>query len=101
MRRIVSIVAFLMMLGWMLGVPPLAVTDSCGERCPDSSDGDDGGCPPACHCCAHASRLATLAPAAAAAPPTAGSSTGLAIAYRAPATPEPDDIFHVPKRALA
>lgn len=89
MRRIVSIVAFLMMLGWMLGVPLLAARVG------------DGDCPPACHCCAHASRLATLAPAAAAAPPTAGSSTGLAIAYRAPATPEPDDIFHVPKRALA
>jgi hypothetical protein len=96
-RRIVSIFAFLLVVGSTLGAPLLAGADACAESCPD----DDGGdCTLACRCCSHALRALTLGREAPAPAPRAGRSPRTERADRAPPVPEPRDIFHVPRRHL-
>ena len=96
MPRILAILAFLAV------VEPTVVgfVQTCVETCPD--DGPDGTCPPACTdcaCCVQPVRLsATRGDAGADTPPPRRHAT---IGYldRTPATPDPQGILHVPRRA--
>ena len=99
MRRAVLIVLLTLLTFDVSGLSALCGDPGCDEDCPTDLSG--GECAPNCHSCSCCSL-----------PKVAGSSTPAAIALQSgdmswvaasedPPTPEPADILHVPKHALA
>ena len=72
-----------------------SATSECIETCPD--DDQDGKCPPACTCACHAPRRPAPAGAVAVVAPAPESAKRSAFDEELPASPEPSEIWHVPK----
>jgi hypothetical protein len=88
-------------LGQVLASPAFAVAEVCSVSCPD--DGPDGTCSPTCvdcGCCSHAGR-SVIAPQGT--PRPLAQAARCAQASAEPRLPAafPEDVFHVPKPALA
>jgi hypothetical protein len=98
-RRAVLVVLLTLLTFDVTGLSALCGDAGCDEDCPTDLSG--GECAPNCHSCSCCSL-----------PKVAGSATPAAIALRSgdmswvaasesPPVPEPADILHVPKHALA
>ncbi len=87
-------------IGQATGLSELVEVDECSQPCP--GDSPDGHCPPACQfcvCCA-ALRPAVLLQSVAILH-NQESHTVIGEQTQTPPSPEPHEILHVPKRALA
>lgn len=96
MARFLFTLAFALFLGQATGMSTALAGDECSQRCP--GDAPDGQCPPACQfctCCSMPQMLAAQPGDAMPAP--AVEQAALAPADKIPSSPEPGDIFHVPK----
>lgn len=101
MHRFPLALAFAMFLG-QASPPPAreAPEQDCAEACP--GDGPDGRCSLACRACPCCAWSRTLAPVATAMPLSPRSSEiTRSGADEAPPSPEPGDIFHVPRSLRA
>ena len=90
-----------MFLGQATGLSTLQVQEQeCTETCP--GDTPDGPCSPVCHFCSCCAGPRTIAPMATTMPVFPPSSeAALSGCEQVPLSPEPGDIFHVPKSLLA
>ena len=98
-RRAVVVILLALLTIDVSGLSGLCGETSCDEPCP--GDNSDGQCPPNCHdcsCCSLPKIAGAAAPALVA--PAARPQSWSGPIDRLP-SPEPADILHVPKPALA
>ena len=98
--RVLLALAFSLHLGLGGGVVSYVEEEPCSDGCPE--DGPDGKCPPncpECACCPHAGPVVVSAEVVAADPAPRAAAPELELS--APAAPEPRDILHDPRAALA
>lgn len=96
MVRVLSALYVAFFLGQATGIWSALAEDACNERCP--GDTPDGHCPPACQACACCSLPRTLAPEPTRVIPGVALQRAVSPPSEAtPPSPDPGEIFHVPK----
>jgi hypothetical protein len=98
-RRLLLIAFFAMVTFDVTGLSAICGDADCDESCPGDVSG--GECAPNCHFCSCCSlpKIARHLSTAFLAPPAQATPRTESAEY--PASPEPADILHVPKRVLA
>jgi hypothetical protein len=96
MVRILFALALALFVGRATGIASGATGEECSQPCP--GDSPDGHCPPACQFCGCCSLQQTLPARPLVVMPAPAIRRAVCSAPElAPASPEPGDIFHVPK----
>lgn len=100
LSRTLTVLFVLVSAAQVVVLPLVREQPECTEPCP--GDGADGKCPPMCQFGACCSPVRALAPAAALSVPTGAPVRNIpARTVEAVPSPEPHEIFHVPKPAGA